>query len=951
MSKSSCTLTRMFAIYVWINVWMLSAFGDNAEKWRETLEKDYAEILNAAHKKLERHRGLVNKWRERGRLTDLISLYESDVAAESADADVHYGLGYAYAIGGGDDALEKAETQFQRAISLQANLPMAHYSLGGIYQQQGRYEDALQEMVTCIRLNPEFYPAYYKQGEIQLRVDKFDEAFESFKMALKINPDWVYARYGLGTVYLKRGKLKAARTTLEGAIRRNEKFAPAYFKLGQVLASENRFEEALKTYADAAKYQAHTAEDLYDLGEIFEQKGQLDGAVDLYRRAIEIDPGYVSAHLQLGDIYYDNNQRDLAIEHYKRAFDADAAIKDYFIQQFAQYHTNQIGIDAAKSLLDRAVALNPADPRGYFYYAQLEVDAGNPSAAIRYYEKTVELIQADQTHLKTKLPRDDFLDAYESLGNLYYQHGNSESAARLYRRAIELAPEREQYFFDRGKAAYDRERFHQAIEPLNKFLLIFPEHIEAAYMLGRSYEAGEYLDNALQRYGQVIQLDPHYQDALMRTAKIYGKRNDPQNAVVALGQLIAIDPSNVEAHYLSGLLRIQLNRPDDALAAFLQAARLDANHVGAQFQAAKLYEQLGDIDNAVARYEETISHDESRAEPFLRLGAIYHQRGEMDNVVRVYEKGLVIEPNHPQAQYDLGAIFEERAEVEKAIVHFGHANKHDGSRYDWHFRYARLLDRRARSLEDYDKYAAMAVEEYGEAIALKSDFAPAYFHRGAITRHYKQIGDALYPNSQIAEDFKKVVALEPENADAHYFLGMTYLDLDRLEKAKEVLQTTREIDPGYKDVSFQLGSIAEKEQKFKEAVRHYEAEAAIDPNSVRSYQRLGDLYGMFGLDMGRAKKTLEKALELEPDHAETLLNYGNTLYYLNQFGSAAEQFERLLQLTPKDISANYNLALMYEYTGKKQQAIDRWKKLLKLNPPTQWKEDAEERLRQLGAKP
>ena len=90
---------------------------------------------------------------------------------------------------------------------------------------------------------------------------------------------------------------------------------------------------------------------------------------------------------------------------------------------------------------------------------------------------------------------------------------------------------------------------------------------------------------------------------------------------------------------------------------------------------------------------------------------------------------------------------------------------------------------------------------------------------------------------------------------------------------------------------------------------------------------------------------------MEPDHAETLLNYGNTLYHLNQLGLAAEQFERMLQLTPKDFSGNYNLALMYEYTGKKQQAIDRWKKFLKLNPPTQWKEEAQERLRQLGAKP
>jgi cytochrome c-type biogenesis protein CcmH/NrfG len=38
---------------------------------------------------------------------------------------------------------------------------------------------------------------------------------------------------------------------------------------------------------------------------------------------------------------------------------------------------------------------------------------------------------------------------------------------------------------------------------------------------------------------------------------------------------------------------------------------------------------------------------------------------------------------------------------------------------------------------------------------------------------------------------------------------------------------------------------------------------------------------------------------------------------------------------------------MYEYSGKTQQAISRWKKFLELNPPAEWKEDAEQHLRQL----
>ena len=292
-------------------------------------------------------------------------------------------------------------------------------------------------------------------------------------------------------------------------------------------------------------------------------------------------------------------------------------------------------------------------------------------------------------------------------------------------------------------------------------------------------------------------------------------------------------------------------------------------------------------------------------------------------------------------------IFEEREENEKAMKHYKLANRYDDGNFDWHFRYARLLDRSAETLDDYHTHAAMAVEEYNKTIKLKHDHAQAYLYRGLITRRYKQIGDTLYRHGQIAEDFKTVIALEPDNSDAHYYLGMTYVDLDQREEAKEILLKTLRFKKPYKEVYLQLGLIAESEGDHAKAISHFEKELAINPESVRTYQRLGDLYSSYSTDFGRAKETLEKALELQPNHVSTLLNYANTLYYLDQLGAATEQFELVIQINPKDLTANYNLALMYEYTGKTQQAINRWKKFLELNPPAEWKEDAEQHLRQL----
>ena len=953
-SLKSMLFRHLLLILILSIVTSMIAVG--SEQSREAIQKDYRNVLKEKkpEKQIKKHRDLVNKWKEKGYLGDLISFYEADAETERANAGLHYGLGYAYANQGRIDMtrtallFEKAASQLERTISLDPTLSQAHFSLGAVYQAQNRLELAVQAMETCLKLNPKYYPAHYRLGEIQLEQDNPGAALESFQAAQKMNSKWAPPYYGIGSAHFKLGNDSAAREALAEAIKRDPKFAPAYFILGQVLAKEGFFDKAWRAYETGKKYQPYTAENLYELGTIFVQAGNQEGAIDIFRRIIDSkDRTHTDVLLQLGELYYATGEEPTAIEYYEQAIETDASLKNYFMDQLAPYHAGLMGRNEAKSILKRFLAVLPDDPRASFHYAQLEAEAGSLTTAIQYYEKTLVLIGSKETEPDIEFAPEHLLDTYRFLGDAYYQQGNHAQARTSYQHTIELDPQLERYFFNQGKSAFDAEQYDLAIEPFSKFLLIYSEDIEATYLLGRSHEALHNTETALRLYVRILELDPNHTDILMRSAKIYMGKNDLQNALTLLTKLIAFEPTSAEAYYLSGILYLELERSEEALEAFLATIGLDVNRLDAHYQIAALYEEQGDIDNIIKRYEIIIKLDSSQADPFLRLGALYLRRGDKDNVIRVYEPGLEIAPDHPHAQYNLGIIFEERDEIQKAIKHFELANRYDGGNFDWHFRYARLLDRYAETLEDYHTYAAMAVEEYNKTIYLKDDYAPAYLYRGLITRRYKQIGDTLYRYGQIVEDFKRAIALEPNNSDAHYYLGMTYVDLDQREEAKEILLKTLQFKKEYKAVYLQLGLIAEGEGDHAKAITHFEKELEIDPESVRAYQRLGDLYSSYSTDFGRAKETLKKALELQPNHVSTLLNYASTLYYLDQLGAATEQFETVIQINPKNLTANYNLALMYEYTGKTQQAINRWKKFLELNPPAEWKADAEQHLREL----
>ena len=992
MKKTVKTTAIFIALitYLCYNTFAVPTFA--AEKWEANMKKDFAKVLREKKRPAEKHRDLIGKWQKDGRLSPLLTLYETEKenrkpASATIDAAFYYGLGYTYALHATEtgETLDPAITYLKHAIEIAPDLFWAHFNLGGIYHQQEENEAALAEFEICVRLHPNHYPAHYRIGEIHLKQQNYAAALHAFDTARGLNRKWEYPQYGIGLVRFAQGDIDRARETFENLTQRKKKFAPAYFKLGQVLAIEGFFDDALAEYAKGAQYEPYSVEVVYELAVIFDERGNTEGAIKLYQRTLEIDPRHGAAHLSLGDKLYTAGNTTAALQHYQKALSLMPHIKDTFFEPLEPYFAGLMTANEAMPILEKAMLVLPDDPRSYFYAANLQADTGNLEAAIKHYEKTIQIIEADASYLHKELPLGNFNDVYFKLGELYHQQGNVETAVTYFKRALALDPGLANRFISQGRSAFDAGNYGDAIEPLNTHLLLFPEDVGAVYLLGQSYEANGNTDAALTFYERTLGLDSQRSDVLFKMVHIYRERESHRQVVDTLQKIIEIAPDTTEAHYLLAISYLTLAEPDAALSAFLTTVRLNPEDVAAHYHAAILFEQKGEIDAAIEHYEKTITLDTTlleadigrfraqlaspsnkgqsplpnieatEAEPFFRLGAIYRERNDEDNIIRVYQPALAIEPAHPELHHLLAVIFEKRDDRENAIHHYGLANQYNPENFEWHYSYARLLDQHAETLGDgYHTYAEMAVKEYTATIALNPNYAGAYFYRGLLTLRYKQIGDTLYRYSQILEDFKQVAELQPRNREANYQLGVLYLEIDRHTLAKKAFENMRAYAPDYRGIHLYLGQIAEWEQAWKEAIQYYEAEAKLveqpvkedDDIAIKTYQRLGNLYYAHALDYNRAKEMLEKALALDETHVPTLLNYANNLFSMDLLGAATEQFERVIQLEPRNLTANYNLALMYEYREKYGMAREQWQRFLDLNPPEQWKIEAEKHLGQ-----
>ncbi len=80
-----------------------------------------------------------------------------------------------------------------------------------------------------------------------------------------------------------------------------------------------------------------------------------------------------------------------------------------------------------------------------------------------------------------------------------------------------------------------------------------------------------------------------------------------------------------------------------------------------------------------------------------------------------------------------------------------------------------------------------------------------------------------------------------------------------------------------------------------------------------------------------AKKSIVKAIDLQPNIAVYHSNYGNILYHCNDLEFAIQEHKRALKLDKKNFQSFYGLGVIYTHLKNYQKAEDNYKKAISLD--------------------
>lgn len=233
----------------------------------------------------------------------------------------------------------------------------------------------------------------------------------------------------------------------------------------------------------------------------------------------------------------------------------------------------------------------------------------------------------------------------------------------------------------------------------------------------------------------------------------------------------------------------------------------DPSHGTAAYYLGVVLESLDDAAGAEQRYRDALRLNPELAEAAINLGALYIDGGRFDEAVEVSRGALKKRANDAALQANLAMALQGQGKTDDALAEYARAVQAAGDNATLRFQYASLLLESGKKPQAADELRS-ALRSAGTDRALLASIGrglgAASAFSDCVTAFDRAIeaGDAaelrvgrglcrhsLDDEAAARADFASAVALAPESAPAHYYLGRSLLALGQRKEAIASLET------------------------------------------------------------------------------------------------------------------------------------------------------------------
>ena len=188
-----------------------------------------------------------------------------------------------------DQALEQIEISLRRDDSI----PQTHFFKGYIYWSMDRWEQAEAAFRSALEIHGHYTNARNFLADCLAKMGRHQEALEQLEVALRDQafPNREKLHLNRSMVYQELGRLEDALDALRAAVAEEPRYYPAHYEMARLLEELRRPDQALQAYESAAPGFREDPEFQLDYGSALFRAGDTDQARVRLRRVLDLAPG------------------------------------------------------------------------------------------------------------------------------------------------------------------------------------------------------------------------------------------------------------------------------------------------------------------------------------------------------------------------------------------------------------------------------------------------------------------------------------------------------------------------------------------------------------------------------------------------------------------------------------------------------------------------------------
>jgi tetratricopeptide (TPR) repeat protein len=411
------------------------------------------------------------------------------------------------------------------------------------------------------------------------------------------------------------------------------------------------------------------------------------------------------------------------------------------------------------------------------------------------------------------------------------------------------------------------------------------------------------LSEALSAFSVAVELDRKREEFWIKKGLLEFKLNSYSEAEKSFTKAGKLNKKNDEIPILTSRCLRKKNEINKAIKLLESGIKKFPDSAKIPIELAKIWDEEGDTEKSYSVLEKSIAKSKL-PDPGLLLGQLLLDKLQFGRALEVYRALLIRYPNSPRAQYGIGVAYHAKKEYKKALESYKSVVKYYQPKrppQSLFISIARVLKELNRNKEAIDAlYKAKKLGKQNLEISLL--LAELFMASDRADRAKRALEDAFLLNKK--------------NPVIPFYLGMTNIQLNQLNDAKQNFRKSLELDLQFNESKIQLALLAIREKNFQEAYTLTNEVINSDPNHKAACLLTAQL--AFDLkDYRRTVELLQTEVKNDPFQIKELELLLNSWLMLSQ-PEKAHSFMADLFAEHKELHAKLQpIAFFDQFTQKK----------------------------------